>query len=97
MQKKHSNAGGQAAALLRTLGLNAEWDHGRPSPIDGSPMPKIADTDAAAQLLATSMQQACVNLRSGRPGQLPAPNLFPGYRLGIVPVRFLLESLVRSL
>jgi aldehyde dehydrogenase (NAD+) len=48
MQKKHSNAGGQAAALLRTLGLNAEWDHGRPSPIDGSPMPKIADTDAAA-------------------------------------------------
>ena len=32
-----------------------------------------ADTDAAAQLLATSMQQAFVNLRTGRPGQLPPP------------------------
>jgi luciferase family oxidoreductase group 1 len=32
-----------------------------------------ADTDAQAQLLATSMQQAFVNLRSGRPGQLPPP------------------------
>jgi luciferase family oxidoreductase group 1 len=32
-----------------------------------------ADTDAEAQLLATSMQQAFVNLRTGRPGQLPAP------------------------
>ena len=32
-----------------------------------------ADTDAQAQLLATSMQQAFVNLRSGRPSQLPPP------------------------
>jgi len=32
-----------------------------------------ADTDAQARLLATSMQQAFVNLRSGRPGQLPPP------------------------
>jgi luciferase family oxidoreductase group 1 len=32
-----------------------------------------ADTDAQAQLLATSMQQAFVNLRSGHPGQLPPP------------------------
>ena len=32
-----------------------------------------ADTDAAARLLATSMQQAFVNLRTGRPGQLPPP------------------------
>jgi luciferase family oxidoreductase group 1 len=32
-----------------------------------------ADTDAQAQLRATSMQQAFVNLRSGRPGRLPAP------------------------
>ena len=32
-----------------------------------------ADTDSQARLLATSMQQAFVNLRSGRPGQLPAP------------------------
>jgi luciferase family oxidoreductase group 1 len=32
-----------------------------------------ADTDEQAQLLATSMQQAFVNLRTGRPGQLPPP------------------------
>ena len=32
-----------------------------------------ADTDAEAKCLSTSMQQAFVNLRSGRPGQLPPP------------------------
>ncbi|MEA3134379.1 MAG: hypothetical protein QOG17_2225 [Gammaproteobacteria bacterium] len=32
-----------------------------------------ADSDAEAHLLATSMQQAFVNLRSGRPTQLPPP------------------------
>jgi luciferase family oxidoreductase group 1 len=32
-----------------------------------------ADTDPAAQLLATSLHQAFVNLRTGRPGQLPPP------------------------
>ncbi len=32
-----------------------------------------ADSDARAKLLSTSMQQAFVNLRSGRPGQLPPP------------------------
>jgi luciferase family oxidoreductase group 1 len=32
-----------------------------------------ADTDAEARFLATSMQQAFVNLRSGRPTQLPPP------------------------
>jgi luciferase family oxidoreductase group 1 len=37
-----------------------------------------ADTDQEAQVRATSMQQAFVNLRSGRPGQLPPP--LPGYR-----------------
>lgn len=36
-----------------------------------------ADTDEEAQLLATSMQQAFVNLRTGRPGKLPPPR--PGY------------------
>ena len=41
-----------------------------------------ADTDAEAALRATSMQQAFVNLRSGRPSRLPPP--VPGYleRLG---------------
>src|SRR5687768_9332075 len=37
-----------------------------------------ADTDAEAQLLATSMQQAFVNLRSGRPSRLQPP--IAGYR-----------------
>lgn len=32
-----------------------------------------AETDAAARLLFSSLQQAFVNLRSGRPGKLPAP------------------------
>ncbi|WP_054311853.1 LLM class flavin-dependent oxidoreductase [Mesorhizobium sp. 1M-11] len=32
-----------------------------------------APTDAEARLLFTSLQQAFVNLRSGRPGRLPAP------------------------
>ncbi len=36
-----------------------------------------ADTDQEAQLLATSMQQAFVNLRTGMPTELPPP--VPGY------------------
>ena len=32
-----------------------------------------ADTDREAALLATSLEQAIVNLRSGRPGRLPRP------------------------
>jgi luciferase family oxidoreductase group 1 len=36
-----------------------------------------AATDEEAQLLATSLQQAFVNLRSGRPGKLPPPR--PGF------------------
>jgi luciferase family oxidoreductase group 1 len=36
-----------------------------------------ADTDDAAQLLASSLQQAFVNLRTGRPSKLPPP--VPGY------------------
>ena len=42
-----------------------------------------ADTDAQAQFLATSMQQAFVNLRSGRPGQLQPPQA--GYRESLGP------------
>ena len=33
----------------------------------------VADSDEEAHLLATSVQQAFVNLRSGQPGRLPAP------------------------
>ena len=39
-----------------------------------------ADTDRDAALLSTSMEQAFVNLRSGRPGRLPPPA--PGLRWG---------------
>jgi alkanesulfonate monooxygenase SsuD/methylene tetrahydromethanopterin reductase-like flavin-dependent oxidoreductase (luciferase family) len=42
-----------------------------------------ADTDEQAQLLATSMQQAFVNLRSGRPGKLQPPR--PGYLESLGP------------
>ncbi|HEY8540009.1 MAG TPA: LLM class flavin-dependent oxidoreductase, partial [Steroidobacteraceae bacterium] len=42
-----------------------------------------AETDAEAQLLATSVQQAFVNLRSGRPSRLPPP--VPGYRSTLGP------------
>ena len=42
-----------------------------------------ADTDAEARLIATSMQQAFVNLRTGRPGQLPPP--VDGYATQLPP------------
>jgi len=42
-----------------------------------------ANSDAEAQLLATSMQQAFVNLRSGRPSQLPPPQ--EGYEAQLPP------------
>jgi luciferase family oxidoreductase group 1 len=42
-----------------------------------------ADTDGEAQFIATSMQQAFVNLRSGRPGLLQPPKA--GYRESVGP------------
>jgi luciferase family oxidoreductase group 1 len=42
-----------------------------------------ADTDEEAAVLATSLQQAFVNLRTGRPGQLPPP--VPGYLESLPP------------
>jgi alkanesulfonate monooxygenase SsuD/methylene tetrahydromethanopterin reductase-like flavin-dependent oxidoreductase (luciferase family) len=52
-----------------------------------------ADTDERAQVLATSMQQSFVNLRSGRPGRLPPP--LPGYREKAGPgERALLDSVL---
>jgi luciferase family oxidoreductase group 1 len=42
-----------------------------------------ADSDAEAKLLATSMQQAFVNLRSGHPTQLPPP--LEGYESQLPP------------
>jgi luciferase family oxidoreductase group 1 len=52
-----------------------------------------ADTDEEAQVRATSMQQAFVNLRSGRPTRLPPP--LPGYRDKVGPAeRALLDSVL---
>ena len=52
-----------------------------------------ADSDAEATVLATSMQQAFVNLRSGRPTQLPPP--LPGYYENAGPAeRALLDSVL---
>lgn len=52
-----------------------------------------ADTDEEAALLATSMQQAFVNLRSGRPARLPPPR--PGYRESVGPAeKALLDSVL---
>ena len=52
-----------------------------------------ADTDEEAQVLATSSQQAFVNLRSGRPAKLPPPR--PGYREQAGPAeRALLDSVL---
>jgi luciferase family oxidoreductase group 1 len=42
-----------------------------------------ADTDEEGQFLATSMQQAFVNLRSGRPSKLQPPRA--GYEQGLTP------------
>ena len=50
-----------------------------------------ADTDEEAQVLATSMQQAFVNLRSGRPARLPPPK--PGYAEQVGPAE---QALLRS-
>ena len=52
-----------------------------------------ADTDEEAQVRATSMQQAFVNLRSGRPSRLPPP--LPGYRENAGPAeKALLDSVL---
>jgi luciferase family oxidoreductase group 1 len=52
-----------------------------------------ADTDGDAQLLATSLMQAFVNLRTGRPGKLPPP--VPGYADTLPPTgRRMLEGVL---
>jgi luciferase family oxidoreductase group 1 len=55
-----------------------------------------ADSEEEARLLFTSLQQAFVNLRLGRPGQLPPP--IPGYgdRLGVVEQSVLDQALACS-
>ena len=53
-----------------------------------------ADTDGEAELLFTSLQQAFVNLRTGRPGQLPPP--MAGYADTLEPrIADMLEQVLR--
>jgi luciferase family oxidoreductase group 1 len=50
-----------------------------------------ADSDAAGELLASSMQQAFIALRTGRPGKIPPP--VPGYLEQLPPAwRAMLEE-----
>ena len=52
-----------------------------------------ADTDQEAAILATSMQQAFVNLRTGRPSKLPQP--LPGYLETLpAPARAMLDEVL---
>ena len=55
-----------------------------------------ADTDAEARRLFTSLQQAFVNLRSGRPGPLPAPLDDYDRRLGPMERQMIAEMLACS-
>jgi luciferase family oxidoreductase group 1 len=55
-----------------------------------------ADTDREAQFLFSSLQQAFINLRLGRPGRLPPPVANFGDRLGPVERSILDQALVRS-
>jgi luciferase family oxidoreductase group 1 len=53
-----------------------------------------ADTSEEAELLFTSLQQAFVNLRTGRPGQLPPP--LAGYEASLEPrIADMLERVLR--
>lgn len=75
------------AQMMRAIALYRE--HFRPSAHLARPHVMLgfnvfaADTDEEAALLATSMQQAFVNLRTGRPGRLQPPQ--PGYLESLPP------------
>jgi luciferase family oxidoreductase group 1 len=56
-----------------------------------------AETDEVARLLFTSLQQAFVNLRLGRPGQLPPPIEGYGERLGPLERSMLDHALSRAI
>jgi luciferase family oxidoreductase group 1 len=55
-----------------------------------------ADTDREARFLFSSLQQAFINLRLGRPGRLPPPVESFGDRLGPMERSILEQALVRS-
>jgi luciferase family oxidoreductase group 1 len=86
------------AAMMQAIALyRAEF---KPSPQLARPYVMLgfnvfaAESDDQARLLATSMQQAFINLRTGRPSKLPPP--VPGYLESLpAPARAMLEE-VRS-
>jgi alkanesulfonate monooxygenase SsuD/methylene tetrahydromethanopterin reductase-like flavin-dependent oxidoreductase (luciferase family) len=55
-----------------------------------------AETDGDARLLFTSLQQAFVNLRSGRPGRLPPPVADYESRLGPAERAMIAQALSSS-
>jgi luciferase family oxidoreductase group 1 len=71
----------QAIALYRER-FEPSPRHDRPRVMVGCNV-IAADTDEEARFLATSLQQAFVNLRSGRPGPLPKP--VEGYESRLTP------------
>jgi luciferase family oxidoreductase group 1 len=84
---------GDALALYRARFRPSER-LGRPRVMIGVNV-VAADTDAEARRLVTSLQQAFVNLRRGRPGLLPPP--VPGYEASLPPAdRFLLQQVLSA-
>jgi luciferase family oxidoreductase group 1 len=75
------------AELMRAIEVYRT--HFRPSPRLERPFVMlganviVADTDAEAQLLLTSLKQAFLQLRRGRPGPLPPP--LPGFESQLLP------------
>ena len=78
------------APRMMTQAMRVYHDTFRPSPRLAAPYVMLgvnvfaADTDAEARLLFTSLQQAFVNLRTGRPGPLPPP--MDGYEQTLSPM-----------
>jgi luciferase family oxidoreductase group 1 len=72
----------QALAVYRER-FRASGDLEKPYAVPGLTV-VAAETDAEARLLFSSLQQAFVNLRSGRPGPLPPP--VEGYEQGLDPM-----------
>ncbi len=89
------------APAMMTQALDLYRARFRPSPQLAKPYVMLgfnifaADSEREARLLATSMQQAFVNLRSGRPTQLPPPS--EGYEERLAPAaRAMLADVLAS-
>ncbi len=85
----------EAALELYRRGHRPSERHPRPHAMLGLNV-VAADTDEEARILFTSLQQAFVNLRSGRPGPLPAPDAGYPDRLDASARALLAEALACS-